>query len=267
MIWQDLTFLGSPELLFQRGAMVLKFGKNFIFRSEIANFWNPFAATDTRQQQRKSEKWSLSFIQSWPDFIMKSVRNKMSLYLGEKQYFYKKIFQFFVIWQIKFLKFIVFIYLVLDLMLPYSAYIYPVVLTYKTCQNIFVFCLENGLFYIQVYFGKCMLCCSMDIRALLYYENDVHIVNISNGNSIYYVLWYHIKYWHTLKEGQVTLDRSPEFMFKTFNLYVSIKNWPCSGEPLVEPFCPQSSIWSKFEYGPSTGWYQGSRPIGFKPGD
>ena len=62
------------------------------------------------------------------------------------------------------------------------------------------------------------------IRALSYYENDEHIVKISNGNSIYHVLGYHIKYRHTLKEGQVTLDRSPEFWFKTLNLYVSIKN-------------------------------------------
>ena len=28
----------------------------------------------------------------------------------------------------------------------------------------------------------------IDIRALSYYENDEHIVNISNGNSIYQVL-------------------------------------------------------------------------------
>ena len=219
-----LKFLGSPELLFQRGAIVLKFGKNFIFRSEIANFWNPFAATDTSHRQRKTEKWSLSLIQSWPDFIMKSKSEMKCLYFWVKNsIFIKNNPFFFVIWQVKFLKFIVFIYLVLNLMLPYSTYIYPVVFTYKTCQNIFLFCLENGLFYIQVYFGKCMFCCSIDIRALLYYENDVHIVNTSNGNSIYYVLWYHIKYWHTLKEDQVTLDRSPEFMFKTFNLYVSIK--------------------------------------------
>ena len=37
----------------------------------------------------------------------------------------------------KVFKFIVFIYLVLNLMLRYSTYIYPVILTYKTCQNIF----------------------------------------------------------------------------------------------------------------------------------
>ena len=95
---------------------------------------------------------------------------------------------FFVIGQVKFLKFIVFIYLVLNLMLHYSTYIYPVVFTYKTCQNIFIFCPENGHFYIQVYFGKCMFCYFIDIRALSYYENDIHIVNISNGNSVFYVL-------------------------------------------------------------------------------
>ena len=43
-------------------------------------------------------------------------------------------------------------------------------------------------FFIQVYFGKCMFCYFIDIRALSYYENDVHIVNISNGNNIYHVL-------------------------------------------------------------------------------
>ena len=32
---------------------------------------------------------------SWPDFIMKSVRNEMSLFLGENQYFYLKKIQFF----------------------------------------------------------------------------------------------------------------------------------------------------------------------------
>ena len=30
-----LKFLGSPELLFQRGAVVLKIGENFNFRNEI----------------------------------------------------------------------------------------------------------------------------------------------------------------------------------------------------------------------------------------
>ena len=151
------------------------------------------------------------------------IRNKMSLFSDENQNFYKKNIRFyFVIRQVKFLKFIVFIYLVLNLMLHYSTYIYPVVFTYKTCQNISYFCLENWHFYIQVYFGKCMFCYFIDIRAFTFYDNGVHIVNISNGNKIYHVLWYHIKHWHTLKEGQVTLDRSPEVLFKTSNLYVSI---------------------------------------------
>ena len=33
-----------------------------------------------------------------------------------------------------------------------------------------------------------MFCFFIDIRAMSLYENDVHIVNISNGNSIYHVL-------------------------------------------------------------------------------
>ena len=69
-----------------------------------------------------------------------------------------------------------------------------------------------------------MFCYFIDIRALSYYENDVHVVNIPNGNIIYHVLWFHIKHWHTLKEGQVTMDHSPEFLFKISYLYVSIKN-------------------------------------------
>ena len=31
------------------------------------------------------------------------------------------------------------------------------------------------------------------------------------------------------------------YLFKTYH---------AAGEPLVGPFCPQSSIWSKFKYGP-----------------
>ena len=82
------------------------------------------------------------------------VRNEMSLFLGENQYFYKKKSVFFVIGQVKFLKFIVFVYLVLNLMLHYSTYIYPVVFTYETCQNIFFFGLENGHFYIRYILGN-----------------------------------------------------------------------------------------------------------------
>ena len=77
----------------------------------------------------------------------------MSLFWGENQYFYKKLIQIFAIGQVKFLKFIVFTYLVLNLMLHYSTYIYPVVFTYKTCQNIFFFLppkltfLYSGIFW------------------------------------------------------------------------------------------------------------------------
>ena len=145
--------------------------------------------------------------------MMKSKSEMKCLYFLVKISIFIKIIQFFVIGQVKFLKFIVFVYLVLNLMLHYSTYIYPVVFTNKTCQSVFFSCLENWHFYIHVYFGKCMFCYLIDIRALPNYENDVHIVNISNGNSIYHVLWYHIRCWHTLKEGQMTLDRSPEFLF------------------------------------------------------
>ena len=48
-----------------------------------------------------------------------NVRNEMSLFLGENQHFYEKQSIFFVIGQLKFLKYIVFIYLVLNLMLHY----------------------------------------------------------------------------------------------------------------------------------------------------
>ena len=64
-----------------------------------------------------------------------------------------------------------------------------------------------------------MFCNFIDIRALSYYENDVHIVNIPNGNNIYHVLWYQIKLLHALNEGQATLDRSPEFSFQT-SIYI-----------------------------------------------
>ena len=63
----------------------------------------------------------------------------MSLFLCENQYFYKKIIKSFEIRQVKFLKILVFIYIVLNLMLQYSTYIYLAVFTYKICQNIFFF--------------------------------------------------------------------------------------------------------------------------------
>ena len=67
---------------------------------------------------------------------MKSKSEIKCIYFWMKiSIFIKKIIQFFVIGE--FLKFIVFIYLVLHLMLHYSIYKNPVVFTYKTCQNIF----------------------------------------------------------------------------------------------------------------------------------
>ena len=88
--------------------------------------------------------------------------------------FIKKI-QFFVSGQVKFLKFIVFIYIVLNLILPHSTYIYPACLLIKAAK-IISFLPRKLTFYIQVYFGICMFCCFIAIRALSYYGNDVHIV-------------------------------------------------------------------------------------------
>ena len=65
----------------------------------------------------------------------------------------------------------------------------------------------------------------------------------------------------------MTLDSSPEFLFETSNLYVSIKTYHALVNPWWGHFCPQSSIWSKFKYDPSTGCYPDFRPIGFQPGD
>ena len=74
----------------------------------------------------------------------------MSLFWGENQYFYKKI-HFFVIRQVKFKTNIVLIYLVLNLMLHYPTYIYPVVFTYKTCKNIiyFFFAWKTDIFILR----------------------------------------------------------------------------------------------------------------------
>ena len=57
----------------------------------------------------------------------------MSLFLGENQYFYKNN-PIFLIGQVKLLKCIVCIYLVLRLKLHFSTYIYSVVLTYAICH-------------------------------------------------------------------------------------------------------------------------------------
>ena len=65
---------------------------------------------------------------------------------------------FFVIRQVKFLKFIVFIELVLKLMLHYSTDIYPVVFTYKTCRNIFFFfASKTDIFIFRYILGNACL--------------------------------------------------------------------------------------------------------------
>ena len=79
----------------------------------------------------------------------------MSLVLCENQRFFIKQKSNFcnLTGKVFFFKFIVIIYLISILMLHYSTYIYLVVNTYKTRQNIFVFYPKIRHFNIQVQFG------------------------------------------------------------------------------------------------------------------
>ena len=85
-----LKFLGSPELLSQRGAVVLKFGKNFILEVKLR-----ISEINLEQQIYDTGKERLKMIVefyiilTWLYYEVK-VRNEMSLFLGENQYFYKK---------------------------------------------------------------------------------------------------------------------------------------------------------------------------------
>ena len=121
-------------------------------------------------------------------------------------------------------------------MLHCSTYIYRVVLTYKTCQNIFFFLPRKLTFLYSGIFWE------MHVLLFHRYQGDVivwkwrtyskHIKwkqHLSCSVISYQVLT------HT-KRGPSDPARSPEFLFKTSNLYVSIKNWSCSGEPLVGSF-------------------------------
>ena len=61
----------------------------------------------------------------------------------------------------------------------------------------------------------------------------------------------------------MTMDRSPEFFFKKLLIYMYLlKTNHAPSEPLV----PQSSIWSKFKYGP-LGGIRDRDLVVFKPGD
>ena len=135
-----------------------------------------------------------------------------------------------------FLKFIVCILLVLNLMLHYSTCIYPVVFTYKTCQNIFFFLPRKLTFLHSGLFWEMHVLLFHRYQGIFILWNWRTYSKHIKWNIIYHVLWYHIKYWHTLKEGQVTLDCSPEVLFNTSNLYVSIKTDHALDEPLAGPF-------------------------------
>ena len=86
---------------------------------------------------------------------MKSKSEMKCLYFWVKiSIFIKNSPIFFVIGQVKFLKFIIFIYLVLNLMLHYSTYIYPVVFTYKTCQIFSVFASKTDILIFRYILGN-----------------------------------------------------------------------------------------------------------------
>ena len=75
----------------------------------------------------------------------------MPLFWGENQYFLKKKKKKCVSEHVMFLKFIVFIYFIINLMLNYLTYTYLVVLTYRTSHFCFVLASESDLFLMQVY--------------------------------------------------------------------------------------------------------------------
>ena len=80
-------------------------------------------------------------ILTWLYYEVK-VRNEISLFFGEISIFIKNN-PIFCNRTGKVFKNYSFYYLVLNLMLRYPTNIYHVVFTNKTCQNVFLFCLEN----------------------------------------------------------------------------------------------------------------------------
>ena len=71
MIWQDVEVSWITRITFSKGAVILKFGKNFILEVilRISEIHLQQLIHDT--SKAKTEKISLSFIKSYPHFIMK----------------------------------------------------------------------------------------------------------------------------------------------------------------------------------------------------
>ena len=85
-----LKFLGSPELLVQKGAMVLKFCKTSFLevKLRISEIHLQQQIHDTGKER---SKMIIEFYIIMTRLYYKvKVRNEMSLFLGENQYFYKK---------------------------------------------------------------------------------------------------------------------------------------------------------------------------------
>ena len=80
----------------------------------------------------------------------------------------------------------VIIYLVSNSMLHFQpTYILSCILE-KTAKIVSFFASKSDILIARYILGKCMYCYYSYIYVLSYQENDVHIVNISNGDSIYH---------------------------------------------------------------------------------
>ena len=127
------SFLDRRNYFFKEGQWCENLAKTSILevKLRISEIHLQQQIHDTGEERLKNDYWVLYN----PDLtLLWSQSHKWNVYIfGWKSVFLWKIIQFFVIRQVKFLKFIVFIYLILNLMLPYSTYIYHVVFNCKTC--------------------------------------------------------------------------------------------------------------------------------------
>ena len=126
MIGQDVEVSWIAGITFSKWGCGVKIWQKLRFWKCNCEFLKSIWSNRYTTPATKDWKMIIEFyiILLWFYYEVK-VRNEMPLFLGENQYFYKKS-AFFVIWQVKFLKFIVFISLILNVMLHYSTYMYHV---------------------------------------------------------------------------------------------------------------------------------------------
>ena len=124
MIWQDVEVSWIARITFSKRGNGVKIWQKLHFLKWNWEFLKSIYSNRYTTTAKKDWKMIIEFyiILAWLYYEVK-VRNEMSLFFGENQYFYKKIIHFFVIGQVKFLKFIVCIYLVLNLTLQFNLHI------------------------------------------------------------------------------------------------------------------------------------------------